>query len=580
MARAHYNLAVAYGGRQEREKATCHLERTISLDPLIPDSYSALGMLRFDEERFEEAVGLLETAVAINPRFAEAHFNLGRVLQQMGEYDRSLDCYGSAMAINPDFAPAHWLYALSLPMIYDHPGQIEAARRRFGSHLDRLIDSLVLETPSQIRYAVAGISSATNFYLQYQGGNDLDLQKRYGGLVHAALTARFPRWRSRPEMPPRPPNGKLRIGYATSFMYRHTVGAFLAGWVENHNRDGLEIYCYHTGHRTDRLTDHLKRSSHRFRHLPADVGTVASAIAEDRLHILVYPEIGMNATTMQLAALRLAPVQCCWWGHPVTTGLPSMDYFLTSDLMEPDGAKSHYSEQLVRLPNLSLCYKRPHLPRNPKTRASLDLPEKRFIFLSSQSIFKYLPSHDEIYPRIALQAPNAFFAFIAHQSRWVTERFRIRLRHAFERYGLDMDQFCRFCPRLDADDFMSLNLACDILLDTFGWSGGKTTLEAISCDLPVVTCPGRFMRARHAYAMLTMMGVTETVATDADHYCRIAVRLATNPSHYAAVKTRFAENRHKLYDDYDFISELERFYASLVNGSHAPIKGETGAEGR
>jgi len=53
--------------------------------------------------------------------------------------------------------------------------------------------------------------------------------------------------------------------------------------------------------------------------------------------VLLYSEIGMDGVAAQL--LRLAPVQCNNWGHPVTSGFPSLDYFLSSALMEPEDAK-------------------------------------------------------------------------------------------------------------------------------------------------------------------------------------------------------------------------------------------------
>ena len=567
MAEAHYNMAVIYGDRQERTKAIVHLLKSIELKPDLPESFSALAMFRFAEQRFEEALVLLEQAVAINPGFPEAHYNMGLIYQQSGEYAHSLSCFRKALDANPDFTPARWLYLLSLPMIYDNCEQIDHARQRFTGNLDRLLSSTRLQTPGQVQTAIRGIETATNFYLHYQCRDDLELQKKYGSLVHRAMCARYPQWRRRPSLPAPRPGEKIKIGYVSSHMYRHTVGVFLSGWVENHDRGIFQIHCYHAGTQHDELTAHLAHLSHRFVHLPGAVQSMASQIASDRPHILIYPDIGMSVETMQLAALRLAPVQCCGWGHPVTTGLPSMDFFLSSDLMEPEDADQFYSESLVRLPNLSLFYTQPSLPASPLTRKDLDLPDDRFIFLSPQSIFKYLPQFDDIYPRIAREAPRSLFVFIDNKSQKATRRFRDRLRSAFHRHHLDADGYCHFSPRRDADGYLSLNLAADVLLDTFGWSGGKTTLEAISCGLPVVTCPGRFMRGRHSYAMLTMMGISETIASDPAAYCRIAVRMASDAGYCRSIKKRFMDQRHKLYHDKMVIAELERFYLSVVKHS-------------
>jgi predicted O-linked N-acetylglucosamine transferase (SPINDLY family) len=343
-------------------------------------------------------------------------------------------------------------------------------------------------------------------------------------------------------------------------MCNHTVGAYLMGWVGNHDLGAVEIYCYHVGYKADELTAEFQRTSHQFYHFPGDVESTANQIASDELHVLVYSDIGMNIETLQLAAMRLAPVQCKGWGHPVTTGMMNIDYYLTSDLMETEIADQYYSETLIRLPNLALCYQPPQLPAAPLDRAELSIEYEAFLFLSTQSIFKYLPQHDEIYPRIASQVPHARFVFISHQSQHATQRFRNRLRTAFARHRLDADRFCFIAPRMAFKKFLALNMTADVLLDTFDWSGGKTTLEAITCGLPVITCPGKFMRGRHAYAMLTMMGICDTIARDPSEYCRIAIRLASDRSYYNLVQSKFKAERHRLFNDKSVIKELEKFY--------------------
>ncbi len=579
LAEAHYNMGVIYCSQNKPEKGVFHLEKAIQTNPDIADSYCALAMVWWSRGHVEKALVFLEQAIRINPKFTEAHFNLGLIFHQMGEYQRSLACYHNASACNPEFAPARWLHLLSLPIIYETVAQIDLMRQQFSRNLDLLITSISLETPQQIRFAVDGLKTATNFYLQYQGRNDIELQSKYGRLAHSIMSARYPQWRAHPATAPPHPGGTIRIGYISAFMCRHTVGTFLAGWLENHDRDQFEVHCYHLGAKSDDLTAHLQQCSHRFHHITGDIETMAAQVASDRLHILVYSEIGMHAGILQLAALRLAPVQCVSWGHPVTSGLPTIDYFLSSDLMEPRTAERFYSETLVRLPNLSLCYHPPKLPSIPMSRTALGLPDDRFIFLSSQSIYKYLPQHDELYPLIAKEAPHAFFVFIGHQNHLVTRCFRNRLRAAFQRHNLNADCYCHFCPRLDTDGFLSLNMVADVFLDTLSWSGGKTTLEAISCGLPVVTCPGRFMRGRHAFAMLTMMGMEDTIARNISEYCKIAIHLASDKAYHAEIKARVRTNRSRLYRDKACIKALESFYQSLFR-QHPGRSGIQGPESR
>ncbi|MFM6395632.1 MAG: hypothetical protein ACKPFF_03010, partial [Planktothrix sp.] len=128
------------------------------------------------------------------------------------------------------------------------------------------------------------------------------------------------------------------------YLHCYSGSLWLIGWLRYANRDQFEIYAYYTGNSPDPVTEQFRQYSHQFYHIPNNFEAVCEQIIKDQLHILVYPEIGMNPPTMELAALRLAPIQCTAWGHPVTSGLPTIDYFLSSQLMEPENAQEHYSE--------------------------------------------------------------------------------------------------------------------------------------------------------------------------------------------------------------------------------------------
>ena len=169
--------------------------------------------------------------------------------------------------------------------------------------------------------------------------------------------------------------------------------------------------------------------------------------------------------------------------------MPTIDYFLSSELMEPLDADDHYSEQLVRLPNISIYYEPPDVSITETNREAFGLPDQSVLYLCCQSLFKYLPFYDDVFPRIARALQDCRFLFIAHQSRFVTDQFRSRLKKTFSRFGMNADEYIVFCPRLNAERYFMINRLSDVYLDSIGWSGGNTTLEAVACRLPIVTFP-------------------------------------------------------------------------------------------
>jgi predicted O-linked N-acetylglucosamine transferase (SPINDLY family) len=289
------------------------------------------------------------------------------------------------------------------------------------------------------------------------------------------------------------------------------------------------------------------------------------AILADAPQVLIYPEIGMDPVAGALAALRLAPVQCNAIGHPITSGMKTIDYFLTSDLMEPEGTEDQYTEQLVRLPGLSVYYDPLEVPPLVLSRAELGLRAEATVYWCGQSLYKYLPRHDAIFPRIAAAVGDAQFVFVEHGSRFVTDMFRERLEQAFAAQGLRTADHCVVLPRMEFQRFLAVMGGCDVFLDGLGWSGFNTAMESLAHALPIVTLPGATMRTRHSGGVLWQVGVTETIAGTEEEYVAIAARLAREPRWRAEVTERMRNNRARAWRDRAAIGGLENFLEQVAN---------------
>jgi len=517
----------------------------------LSDCYRNLNLL-------DEYFATLRAGIELYPTAGHLHFKLIIDLRRYGHIQAAIVCAENACQLLPDDYTFKILKYLTVPSIYDRPEEIKFYRHYFTQGLENLIQQTSLTSPQEKNNALRGIASLTNFHLSYQAQNDRELQSQYGKLVHKIMAANFPEWVKPLYLAKIQPGQKIRIGYLSYYLHSYSGTLWLIGWLRYCDRQNFEIYCYYVGNSPDAVTQQFQDYSHVFHHIPHDLPSVCQQIISDDLHILVFPEIGMDPQTMQIAGLRLAPIQCTAWGHPVTSGLPTVDYFLSSELMEPENAQTHYSEKLIFLPNIGVSYPKPYIPPICKTRTDFQLPDDAVIYLCCQAPFKYLPQYDFILPEIALLVTKAKFVFLRG------EPLQNRIQRAFSTVGLDSQDYCLFLSIPERLDYLMINLLSDVYLDTFTWSGGNTSLEAIACNLPIVTCPGEFMRGRHSESFLKMLRVTDTIAHNEAEYIQVAVKLGLDPIWRSNIAQQMSQNQDLLFDDQACVKGLEAFYKKVV----------------
>lgn len=565
---AHYNRANALVMLCRINEAQASYRTALCLRPHHPETLNNLGVVLQECGQLDQAEVYLRAAIRLRPGYAEAHYNLGCLLRDQNYCDDALISFQHALECDPGHGAARLALCMAqLPILYIEEQDIPVHRASYEQQLRQLTWDFQLGVADPALADAVG--SSQPFFLSYQGYNDRTLQSLYGDLM-VRLAAAAPFIAARPA--PARSSQRLRVGIVSGFFYDHTIWhLLLRGWLGQMDRSRFELFCYHTGTRRDAQTDQAAEFADRLVEGRRSAACWRDLILADAPHILLYPEIGMDPMSARLAAHRLAPVQCVAWGHPVTTGLPTIDYFLSSDLMEPKGAEEHYTERLVRLPNLATYYEPAVIPSPENNhRTLLGLRPTATVYWSGQALYKYLPQYDDVFPNIALHVPDSQFVFIKYaKSRHVTDQFQARLSRVFAAHGLNADFHCRFLPPMSQQGFLSAVGQSDIVLDTIGWSGGKSTLDCVSHDLPFVTLPGALMRSRHTAAILDHMGIWETVAGSLDEYIAIAIRLARNPGWRSVVTAKLRLNRAKLFRDQESICALEAFIIQAVRDENA-----------
>jgi len=565
-AEAHVTAGNLLNDLGRAGEAGAHYLAAIAEKPGYADAYANLGNSLQYLDRLDEAVACYRQAIALDARYVEAHHNLGNALSALDRCEDAGASFRAALALDPSYVESRWALAMSqLPAVCMNHDEVIRRRAEFARELralDHWFDS------SRAPLGVRAVGANQPFYLPYQEENNRDLLAVYGALC-VRVMAEWARRKGMRGPAPRKRSGAARVGVVSEYFWNHSVwNAIVRGWFDRIDPSRFMLHAFHLGATRDQETQFARSHAARFEEGARGLQQWAQAILDQELDVLIYPNIGNDPIALKLASLRLAPVQVASWGHPETTGLPTLDYYLSAQDIEPPGGEAHYVEQLVRLPHLGCCY-RPH-PVTPVCVDAAELgiaPDLPFL-LCPGTPFKYAPQHDKVLIDIARRAGPCLFIFFEHESRRpLTAKLKLRLSAAFAAAGMQAQEHVVFVPWLDRARYYGLMQRAEMLLDTIGFSGFNVAMQAVECALPIVAWEGRFLRGRFASSILLRMGLPDLVARSAEQYAAIAARLLQDGEFRSRVRTQIAERRTALFEDRAPIDALEDFLARKSSGA-------------
>jgi protein O-GlcNAc transferase len=522
-ADVHNNAGNVMRAQGHVEEAVASYRRALALQEQHPETLNNLGLVLLEQGKLAEASAALGRALIAKPTYAEAHRNLGNTLIEQGNAAAAVASFRRALDLDRDFAEAALgLTVAAVPVLAGTVAESQGTVASFSLALDELTAWDHCH-PGRLGKAVG---SHQPFYLAYRPDNVGALLARYGDLASSAAAAYWtPRLQPRLQAS-RPRGDRLRLAIVSGQVRQHPVwDVILRGIVAYMDRRRFEIHLYYTGIIKDAETSWAGDRVDHFVQGPKPVGAWLNEITDAQPDIIFYPEVGMDPATCALAALRLAPVQVAGWGHPITTGLPTIDIYLSGELIEAQGAESHYREKLLRLPGTGVCTDFSGRLAHPWDAPNRNADVVRFAVC--QQPIKFDPADDALLAQIAQRVGVCEF-WLASPAKlaWATRQLHDRLTAVFRNAGLDPAAHLRLIPWLTQEQFLGFLDKMDVFLDCPAFSGYTTAWQAVHRGMPVVTLEGEYLRQRLAAGLLRQIGVTDGIVSSRAAYVETATDFA------------------------------------------------------
>lgn len=372
---------------------------------------------------------------------------------------------------------------------------------------------------------------------------------------------------------------KIKLGIlAEHFINSSETFASLAVY-EYISRD-FEVILYSLYQTDHPLEQYCRSCANSFIKLPENLIDQVNTIRADDLDILF---IATNVTLItnqicRLAMHRLARIQFTSVACVVTTGMPRIDYYLSSLLIDPlDEAQEHYRERLIKLTGLVHCFS--YGPSFQKTslevnRENLGISEDRLVFISSANCFKITPELIRTWAKILAVVTNSILILLPFGPNWANtypnKNFIKHLHATFLHYGIAPDRLIVLDPKPtpDREQVREYYQLADIYLDSYPFSGTTSLIEPLEVGLPIITRQGSFFRSVMGAAILKSLDLPDLVADSEEAYIQLAITLGTDPK---LRQRKRDEIQHKMQncpsflDSHSYAKRMEELLKDLFN---------------
>ncbi len=614
---AHHNLGIALQATGRLEEAAAAFRAAIDLDPQAAVSHCNLGQVLTEIGDYAGAEAALRQALALDPLSTEARNGLGVLLESRGEARAAITTFDSALTSNPQNVQAHYNRAHALlkagdaanallgfdSVIAIEPGLAKAHSNR-GVALESLMrfEDAAAAYQSALSLAPALMEARNNLAGVYllQGRHDeaeriyreaLVLSQEAGSpraaMVHsnlllamsyndahdvATLAAEHGRWQAlhggiggtmvadccnTPD-----PDRRLRIGYVSADFRGHAVSFFISPLLRMHDRTKVDVYCYADVHNPDDVTAQIRGITDVWRDTAAlSHSSLADMIRADGIDILVDLAGHTNGNRLPVFVLKPAPIQVSYLGDTMTTGLTVMDYKMTDAHITPPDTKESFTEVLATLPDSFACYAPP--TEAPEVGPLPALATGQITFGCFNNLAKVTTSVIALWSAALHAVPGS--RLILKAKALTDAATRDRLIEKFASCDIGGDRLALRGYVADIGRHLAAYNEIDIALDTFPYSGGTTTFEALWMGVPVISLAGDRSTARLSLSFLMTAGLGALATTDPSAFVHRARELAGNLPRLAEIRGKLRQRVavSPLCDATYFTRNVEDLYRAM-----------------
>jgi predicted O-linked N-acetylglucosamine transferase (SPINDLY family) len=418
------------------------------------------------------------------------------------------------------------------------------------------------------RWSVIPIfSQVPAYYLTYQDCNNGLLMKEHAKLYSNMLKLVYDKDTLELASPVvESKQRRLKVGFVSRFLSNHSVGKISAGLIEGLAKSNFDVYVYTLDNTHEVIGQHISNVCSKYVNPKGPLGNWIESIRSDALDTLVILDPIMDINMYLLGCFRLAPIQVSTWGHPDTSGLPYIDYYISSSLFEKYN-DSYYTEQLIRFKSMGICYK--HIDDfigfntfdliktldKQSMRHIFRLPVDVHIYGITSNMIKINPQMDRVIDAVLEADKHGVVVMIMWKDMRLFDRVCDRLRRNVKNF----DRIIFLQHQTDMLSFLKLVYTFDVVLDTHPFGGCISSLETFIVGVCIVTLPGNKLYGRFTQGFYKVMGVEGLVAKDMDEYVKIAVRVASNQSYRVMLENQIIVNNHKLFGDQESVKEWAEF---------------------
>ena len=528
---------------------------------LYPENLSALinlSLCYFDDKNFEQAELILKKIIKIKINTPNVILQLIIALEKQDKVDEAIHYIN--LGIKEKILGERWFIRekIILPMIFKNKDDVKSSRNRLNENLNEILNSekkILLDIDNQIL-------KPPHFELSYNEYDNLEINKKCVNFFRKI----YPQI-NETNVLKNISKSKVKIGFISEHLTDHTIGKLYKGIILNLDQNKFDTIVFHTqktkkGQIYESFINAEKNNVIKNYILPKKFKDKQKIISEQGLDILFYPEIGLSLDLYFLSYIRLAKYQITSWGHPETTGNNTVDYFLTSKLIEAQGSERNFSENLLYSNYVPMYYYTPIV----KNILKKDELSKNNIYSCPQTLCKIHPDFDDVLGNILKEDKNATIYFLKDLDHTWYKKLINRFK---KNKNLDLNRL-KFIDRFTTwEDYINHCGKASVLLDPLYFSAGNSFYESMFYGTPSVTKPTKYTKSRLVLGAYNQMEIQDApiapVVDKVNDYVETAVTIANNKNLYELKKYYNEKAKKKLYENKFVIDDLEKIFIKLVN---------------